>query len=467
MSARLFRAAWVLGALCAPAALVLLSAAGIAAAAGRSMGRPVTDPLSIATLQMPITTLTIQDVSGNAGPVFTDVGTTIDVRFDGIVEAGTFTGSIAPAAGDVVAQGRIWAQTALGSDATLDVTGDAAFNGGTGAVSVTGNVLIDGSTDVVQLTVQANATQTTLPFVVEDSAGTDLFTVSNAGNIANAGTLAASGQISGSRIILNSNVTLPAATNAYVQYNGTNGIFNVPDTMGFLFTENAVTHVSIAATGAVLLDGTDDVVQLTVQGNAAAQTTLPFVVENSAGTDQFTVSNAGTVTALGNYFGTGYVSFGGSSNFRISATDPDAIIWSGGLARAYFSPVQANRTDSDGQVGVGHISGSGGSTTGAAAGTGCGTSSLPTQSGNDIGGTLGATCGSAGTTGNPFVTITFADAYSTAPFCTIDAANAATKAGEVIGQHIAVTTTTTLAVNCGGGTCTTGSPLLWAYHCTQ
>ena len=51
-------------------------------------------------------------------------------------------------------------------------------------------------------------------------------------------------------------------------------------------------------TNGVLIDGSADTVQLTVQGHST-QTTLPFVVENSAGTDQFTVSNTGVVVALG------------------------------------------------------------------------------------------------------------------------------------------------------------------------
>jgi hypothetical protein len=50
--------------------------------------------------------------------------------------------------------------------------------------------IIDGSTDAVQLTVQGNATQTALPFVVEASGGTDVFTVSNTGAI---GTASSSG----------------------------------------------------------------------------------------------------------------------------------------------------------------------------------------------------------------------------------------------------------------------------------
>ena len=52
-----------------------------------------------------------------------------------------------------------------------------------GTQDITGAVSIDGSADVVQLTVQSHSEQTALPFVVEDSAGTDVFTVSNTGAV--------------------------------------------------------------------------------------------------------------------------------------------------------------------------------------------------------------------------------------------------------------------------------------------
>ena len=52
---------------------------------------------------------------------------------------------------------------------------------------------IDGDADQVQLSVQGNATQTTSPVVVETSAGADLFTINNAGNVVNAGTITSDG----------------------------------------------------------------------------------------------------------------------------------------------------------------------------------------------------------------------------------------------------------------------------------
>jgi hypothetical protein len=63
---------------------------------------------------------------------------------------------------------------------TSDLQGNLSDSGG----ALTDNVLIDGQADAVQLTVQGNATQTSLPFVVENSAGVDQFTVSNTGTAA-------------------------------------------------------------------------------------------------------------------------------------------------------------------------------------------------------------------------------------------------------------------------------------------
>lgn len=52
-----------------------------------------------------------------------------------------------------------------------------------GSDTAGGKLMIDGDTDEIQLQVQGNATQTALPLVVENSAGTDVFTVSNAGAV--------------------------------------------------------------------------------------------------------------------------------------------------------------------------------------------------------------------------------------------------------------------------------------------
>lgn len=62
---------------------------------------------------------------------------------------------------------------------TSDLKGNVSDSGG--VFTFADNVIIDGAADLVQLTVQGNATQTSAPFVVENSGGTDLVTVSNTG----------------------------------------------------------------------------------------------------------------------------------------------------------------------------------------------------------------------------------------------------------------------------------------------
>lgn len=64
------------------------------------------------------------------------------------------------------------------------------------------------------------------------------------------------------------------------------------------FSAGNSTQFSVQSNGATVLDGTADVIQMRIQGNAT-QTTNPelFVVENSAGTDLFKVTAAGIVTA--------------------------------------------------------------------------------------------------------------------------------------------------------------------------
>lgn len=61
-------------------------------------------------------------------------------------------------------------------------------------------------------------------------------------------------------------------------------------------------------TGALMVDGSADAVQLTVQGHSS-QTAKPLVIETSAGTDKFTVDNSGNVVAAGTMDVTGAGTF--------------------------------------------------------------------------------------------------------------------------------------------------------------
>lgn len=136
---------------------------------------------------------------------------------------------------------------------TSSLQGNLADSGG--AFTFADNVMIDGATDAVQLTVQGNGTQTSGLLLLEQSAGTDVLTVSNDGNLLVAGTADIRG--------------------------------NVSDGGGvFTFADNAI------------IDGAADAVQLTVQGYTT-QTTNLLLLEQAAGTDVLTVSNAGNVAAAG------------------------------------------------------------------------------------------------------------------------------------------------------------------------
>ncbi len=122
-------------------------------------------------------------------------------------------------------------------------------------LQVAGYELIDGAADAIQLRVQGYTTQTNSLLVLETSAGTDKFTVSNDGNTVIVGTTDQQGNVSDS-----------------------GGAWTLAD--------NA------------LIDGAADAIQLTVQGNAT-QTSSLLVAEQSDGTDVFRVSNDGNTLILG------------------------------------------------------------------------------------------------------------------------------------------------------------------------
>ena len=163
------------------------------------------------------------------------------------------------------------------AEGTLEVAGNTTLSGAlslggalstpVGAITFTDNLLIDGAADAVQLTVQGYTTQTSGLLVLEQSDGTDKFTVSNAGNTVVGGTF--------------------------------NSVGNA-DLDGTLNVDGAISDAGSAVTIAdnAIVDGAADAVQLTVQGYTT-QTNAIFVVENSGGTDQLTVANNGDVTATG------------------------------------------------------------------------------------------------------------------------------------------------------------------------
>lgn len=237
------------------------------------------------------------------------------------------------------------AMASVETDATL--TGDG--NVGT-ALSVDFSaatpITVDGTADVVQCTIQGHSTQTADIFIVENSAGTDLLTVDNSGNVTVAGTvdgrdLATDGtKLDG--IEAGADVTDATNVNAalqgisavelgagftgdracYIDFHaddtntdygarilrngGVNGatVFNNLGTGGYLFSVNGTSFpLSLGINSSSIqkrlnVIGYADDVQLLVRGNAV-QTSDIFVVETSAGTDLLTVDNSGNLSVAG------------------------------------------------------------------------------------------------------------------------------------------------------------------------
>lgn len=162
-------------------------------------------------------------------------------------------------------------------NSTLDVDGN--LTSGTGAFTVADVVLIDGAANAIQLTVQGYTTQTTNLLTLEQSDGTDVVTVTNAGNLFTTGTFDADGAAT-----LNSTLDVDGNLSS-----GT-GAFTIADN--------------------TLIDGASDAIQLTVQGYTT-QTTSLLVLEQSDGTDVTTVSNAGNTDVAGT------LQFGADDNYAL------------------------------------------------------------------------------------------------------------------------------------------------------
>lgn len=174
----------------------------------------------------------------------------------------------------------------------------------------------------------------------------------------------------------------------------------------------------------------------------------------------------GTQNITGGLTASGDVTVG-SGNLIAGGANGVFLKYSGGTLGASVGGVAASGTSFNGQLNTSHIANGSGTPTSPTAGSGCGTSSAAGNSGGDLGGELHVTCGSAGTAGNAIVTITFAHAYNTAPFCTITPFDANTATVMVSAKIFPVTSTTTLNVTCGtGGTCP-NTTVKWFYTCVQ
>ena len=121
----------------------------------------------------------------------TDADTTLPNANTGIVDA------INDAWNAATGTGGVW--TDSGTTVYLTNTTDELVLGGTTPLS-SAKFSIDGDADQIQFLVQGNATQTTNLLTLEQSDGTDVFTVTNAGNLAIEGQLS---DLSGATLIIN------------------------------------------------------------------------------------------------------------------------------------------------------------------------------------------------------------------------------------------------------------------------
>lgn len=227
---------------------------------------------------------------------------------------------------------------------TLTITGTGDVNiGSSGLTSVGGTnteltaaglvtlwgfgsgVLVDGQfADVIQLTVRGNAAQTANPFVVETSAGTDLFSVSSAGLARVLAFQMPTGAAAGRLLISDGSGVGTWQAQSNVDHGSLGGLSDddhpqyaalaQPETITELWTH----------TRQLFIDASSNEISFLVQG-AGGQTANLMTLETSAGTDVFTVSIAGA--CVGSKFSVSDTAQATkdqfSSQFAINATASD------------------------------------------------------------------------------------------------------------------------------------------------
>lgn len=204
---------------------------------------------------------------------------------------------------------------ALSADGGLDLDGN--LSSGTGALTITDNVLIDGAADAVQLTVQGFTTQTNNILTLEQSDGTDVLQVTNAGNIDTEGTADVEGTLT---------VTGAAALKSTLDTTG-NGTFSADLTVDDTFN---IDDTDSALTGAQTITPTYSYLQV------SPATVLTITLGVPAGCDGDILIIHNLVTTSTTVIDTGATQGGGA--ITLGQDDPAGFICGDGVWVELFSP---------------------------------------------------------------------------------------------------------------------------------
>lgn len=189
-----------------------------------------------------------------------------------------------------------------------------------GLLTLTKGEMIDGSSDITQLKVQSHSTQTTNPFEIENSAGTDLVTVSNAGLL----TTQTLTTVTSASIPRLSNLT----TNGFVKTSGGIGTLSI-DTNTYIISGGAQIGAYVAKTANYTLTTTDYAVNCT---SGTFTLTLPTAVSvagqmyqlKNSGTGVVTINTTSSQTIDGN--ASGSITMAQYDNFTVMSDGANWII---------------------------------------------------------------------------------------------------------------------------------------------
>jgi excisionase family DNA binding protein len=204
-----------------------------------------------------------------------------------------------------------------GTVVSLSTTTDEVVIGGASALS-SAKVSLDGDTDQIQLIVQGNGTQTTSLAVFEQSDGTDVLTLSNAGNLLIEGSI---GDLSGGTLTVADALAVSGALSVTGVISDSDSNLILDDIVDI---GSATTGINITVAGAIsdidgnltLSDNTD------INGNLDVSGTL-----TAGGTDAFIVDASGNITSTGT---TGLTFSGSEADILFSGTGTHTISASGG-----------------------------------------------------------------------------------------------------------------------------------------